>query len=138
MKSSAEMPAPIDESEWPLVIVRWEGSISDATLNAFVLQMDVWLRAGERFALLIDSRGARGLSPEQRTRLIGHMKRQAELTAEFLVQAIVLDNLMQRTLFWGINLVFPNPFPSKVFAEPSAARAWLLARLAASPVATDG
>jgi hypothetical protein len=37
----------------------------------------------------------------------------------------VLDNLIQRTLFYGINLIFPNPFPSKVFADPLEAEAWL-------------
>lgn len=123
------MTPPVDESEWPLVVVRWEGAVDDITIAAFLLKMDEWLQRGQRFALLIDSRGARGMSPEQRTRVIAHMKRQAALTERFLVQAIVLDSLMQRTLFWGINLVFKNPFPSKVFASPAEARAWLTSML---------
>jgi hypothetical protein len=72
------------------------------------------------------------MSPEQRTRVIGHMKQSAALTTDYLVQAIVLDSLMQRTLFYGINLIFPNPFPSKVFGDVEQARAWLLGELGRS------
>lgn len=120
---------PIDEGGWPLVVVRWEGEITDATLHAFLSQMDAWLARQERFGLLLDSRGAKGMSPEQRARVIGHMKQHAPRTAPYLVQAIVLDSLLQRTLFFGINLIFPNPFPSKVFAQPEPARQWLLSQL---------
>jgi hypothetical protein len=119
------MGEQIDETEWPLVTVRWSGAISDAVLNGFLVQMDGWLGRGGPFGLLLDARGAQGLSPEQRARVVSHMKKHAALTAKLLFQATVIDNLVQRTLFYGINLIFPNPFPSKVFAEPAAARAWL-------------
>ena len=75
--------------------------------------MDAWLGRGERFGLLIDSREARGLSPEQRSRSSTHMKRQAALTSQLLVQAIVLQSLLQRTLFYGINLIFRIRFPAR-------------------------
>lgn len=131
------MQPPVDETAWPLVTVQWRGAISDATLNSFLAQMDGWLSRGERFGLLIDSLGSQGLSPEQRARLIAHMKRQSALTAQFLVQAIVLDSLLQRTLFYGINLIFPNPFPSKVFGDVAAARAWLLDVLGVARIGTE-
>lgn len=123
------MQVPIDETRWPLVSVRWAGAISDQWMHEFLAKMNEWLARRERFALLLDSRGARGISPESRKLLIGHMKDNAELTARYLVQAIVLDNLMQRTLFYGINLIFPNPFPSKVFADVEEASAWLSSEL---------
>jgi hypothetical protein len=124
------MQPPVDDSQWPLVVVHWSGSINDATLDGFLAQMDRWLDRGERFGLLIDSRESQGLSPEQRGRLISHMKRQSALTSQFLLQAIVMGSLLQRTLFYGINLIFPNPFPSKVFGDVAPARAWLTAQLA--------
>ena len=61
--------------------------------------------------------------------VLEHMKQRAALTSRLLVQAIVLNSLIQRTLFYGINLMFPNPFPSKVFADPDDARRWLEATL---------
>jgi len=123
------MGEPIDDTQWPLVTVRWSGVMTDAALNGFLVQMDSWLDRGEPFGLLLDARGAQGLSPEQRARLLGHMKERATLTAKLLFQAMVIDNLIQRTLFYGINLIFPNPFPSKVFADPAAAHAWLASEL---------
>ena len=93
-------------------------------------RVDGWLGRGQRFGLLIDARGGGGFSPEQRREVIAHMKRNSERTARLLIQATVIDNLVQRTLFYGMNLLFPNPFPSKVFAELEPARAWLLERLA--------
>ena len=123
------MVVPIDEGTWPLVTVRWHGPISDAALREFLTKFDGWLARRERFALLLDSRGAKGMSPEGRKLVIGHMKDHAALTAQYLIQAIVLDNLMQRTLFYGINLIFPNPFPSKIFADVGEARAWALRKL---------
>lgn len=120
------MALKIDESEWPLVVVRWEGELGDAEVEGIFTHMDHWLVREQRFGLLIDSRGGGGLSPEQRGRVIEYMKREAPRTELWLVQAMVIDNLVQRTLFYGINLIFPNKFLSKVFADPASARAWLL------------
>ena len=115
----------IDETQWPIVTVRWSGAPSDQEVQRILRQMDQWLARRERFGLLLDSRGASGLSPEQRNEVVGYMKQHASLTAPFLVQAIVIDNLIQRTLFYGINLIFPNQFESKVFSDPASARRWL-------------
>jgi hypothetical protein len=123
------MLAPIDEAEWPLVKVRWDGVVTDGMIDSFLAKMNDWLRREERFGLLLDSRGAKGMSPEQRKRVISHMKKNADRTSAHLAQAVVLDNLIQRTLFYGINLIVPNPFPSKVFAELQPAEAWLRAEL---------
>ena len=121
----------IDETQWPIVVVQWQGPMAQTDLRMFLTRMDTWLERGERFALLIDSRAAQGMSPEQRVQVLEHMKQRAPLTSRFLVQAIVLNSLLQRTLFYSINLLFPNPFPSKVFGDPDAARVWLEATLKA-------
>jgi hypothetical protein len=119
-----------DESQWPLVLTSWRGTPSDDEFNAMLARVDGWLARRETFALLVDARGVGGFSPEQRRRVIAHMKANVELTQRYLIQAAVIDGLMQRTLFYGVNLLFPNRFPSRVFAEPEAARAWLLQMLA--------
>ncbi len=119
----------IDESNWPIVASRWAGTVSDGELRVALNRLSTFLERGERFGLLIDSRGGGGLSPEQRAAIIAHMKENAALTRKYLVQAAVVDNLLQRTLFYGVNLLFPNPFPSKIFSEPEAARAWLAEEL---------
>lgn len=122
----------IEDSDWPLVRVRWRGTVTDGELTRSLDLLDEMLARGERFALLLDSRGAGGFSPEQRAQVIAHMKAHAELTSRLLIQATVIDNLLQRTLFYAVNLVFPNPFESKTFADPDAAEHWLHQRLAES------
>jgi hypothetical protein len=124
------MDLDVDETAWPIVTVRWVGIPSDSTLTTFLGCMDHWLARGQRFGLLLDTRSAAGLSPEQRVRVLGHMKSQASLTARYYVQAVVIGGAVQRTLFYGVNVIFRNPFPSKVFSEPEAARAWLSSELA--------
>jgi len=122
----------IDETEWPIVVVKWEGPLAQVDLRTFLTRLDTWLERGERFGVLIDSRAAQGMSPEQRVQVVQHMKERAPLTSRLLVQAIVLESLIQRSLFYGINLLFPNPFPSRVFSSPEQARRWLEATLSAS------
>ncbi len=123
----------VDESNWPLVVARWQGTVSDGELHVALNRISTFLARRERFGMLLDSRGGGGLSPEQRAAIIGHMKANAALTRKYLVQAAVVDNLLQRTLFYAVNLIFPNPFPSKTFSEPEAARRWLLEQLALPP-----
>lgn len=123
----------VDESNWPIVAARWQGTVSDGELRVALNRISTFLERGQRFGMLIDSRGGGGLSPEQRTAIIEHMRANASLTKRYLVQAAVVDNLLQRTLFYAVNLIFPNPFPSKTFSEPEAARRWLLEQLALPP-----
>lgn len=119
----------IDESAWPIVTMQWQGIPTDTDMTQFLARIDGWLDRGERFGLLVDPLGSGVLTPEQRVRTIGHMRANATRTSRLLVQAIVIQSRIQRTLFYGINLIFPNPFPSKVFAEASAARLWLLSEI---------
>jgi hypothetical protein len=122
-----------DESSWPIVRARWIGTVTDGEVSNALTRIDGWVGRGQRFGLLIDGRGGGGMSPEQRNRVIVHMKARAESTAKYLVQAVIFDNLVQRTLYYGMNLLFPSPFPSKAFADPVAAEAWLKSVLAAPP-----
>jgi hypothetical protein len=124
------MDFQLDETQWPLVQARWT-SLEGGTLTAFLKRMDSWLARKERFGLLLDSRGAGPMPPEQRKLVLDHMRANAALTAKYFVQAVVIDNLVQRTLFHAIRLVFPSPFPNRIFSDPDAARSWLNEQLQA-------
>jgi hypothetical protein len=118
-----------DERQWPLVKWRWIGMATDQELADGLARIDGYLLRGERFGLLIDGREGGGLSPEQRNRVMTHMKLRADLCAKYLVQAVTIASLVQRTLYYGINLIMPLPFPSKVFADEGPAEAWLREKL---------
>jgi hypothetical protein len=119
-----------DDQNWPAVTARWSGTVTDRDLDGALARIDEYLERGQRFGLLIDSRGGGGFSPEQRHRLLAHMKLRSQLTARLLVQAVVIDNLIQRTLYYGVRMLFPTPFPSRAFGELEAAQTWLESEIA--------
>jgi hypothetical protein len=120
-----------DDSSWPLVVLRWRDRPTDASVIAGLARLDAWLARGERFGIIVDSRGSTALTPEQRGMMLAHMKRNAELNQKYLVQAFVATDVVARTLYWGVQLLHPAPFPSKVFGDFEAARAWVLDTLGA-------
>lgn len=122
------MDFQIDETQWPLVTLRWT-SIEGGSLTTFLARMDVWLARKQRFGLLLDTRGAGALRPEQRKLVLDHMRANAALTREYFVQAVVADNLVQRTLYHAVRLLFPSPFPTRLFSDPEPARRWLSEQL---------
>jgi hypothetical protein len=119
----------VEESTFPIISARWRGPLTDTALRAMLVRLDDWLSRGVRFGLLIDSRGSPAMTPEQRRVVVAHMKRNKEKTAAFLVQAVVNDNVVSRTLYWAVQLLAPAPFPSRVFDDPEEARQWLLKML---------
>jgi len=121
-----------DDRSWPIVKTRWSGTVADRDVDAALSRIDDYLTRDQRFGLLIDSRGGGGFSPEQRNRVLSHMKSRSHLTSRLLVQAVVIDNLIQRTLYYGVRLLLPSPFPSKVFAHPGSAEAWLMQEVGTS------
>ncbi len=120
------MSFTIDESGWPVVTLRWVGATTDEHMHEALEMIDRYLERGQRFGMLLDSRGSAGLSPEQRNLLLQHMKSRADVTSKLLVQAVVIDNVIHRTLYYGIRLLFPSPFPNRAFSDPGIARAWLV------------
>lgn len=120
----------LDDSAWPIVKVRWSGALTDGELTGFLAALDGWLARAQRFGLLLDGRGGRGLSSDQRRAVVAHMKASAPLTSKYLVQATVHDNAVMRTLDNTIGWMLPRPFVSKTFSDPQLALAWLGEQLA--------
>jgi hypothetical protein len=119
----------IDDSQWPLLWVKWRGKATDADIDRFYEIFDTYLARGQTIGLLLDSRGAEGLSSDQRKQTIAHMRRIAPQTEKQLIQAIVFDNPIQRALYFAVTWAYSMPFPSKSFGDVEDARAWLQAQL---------
>jgi hypothetical protein len=119
----------VDESQWPLVVVRWRGRATDADFDAFFVVLDRWLAQDTTFGLLLDSRGAQGVSSEQRHRIVTEIKTRSALLERNLIQAVVFDNPIQRALYFAVAWAFPMPFPSKSFSDLDSARVWLQLQL---------
>lgn len=115
----------IDDRGWPYIDVRWQGAATDDQIAGFLAGMDRWLAMGTRFGVLVDSRGAQGMSSAQRKLVTAHMKKNETANRRLLGHAIVMDNAIQRALYAAINWVQPMAFASKSFSELEPARAWL-------------
>lgn len=119
----------VDDKEWPLVVIRWDDELTDASLHAALRRMDEFLARKEVFGALVDLRYGEGFAPEHRVILVAHMKANAALTAKYLIQAVVVESRFQRTLYHAVSLISPTPFPTRLFSEPAPAREWLLQML---------
>ena len=119
----------VDDTEWPLVVIRWEDELTEAGLHAALRRMDEFLARKEVFGVLVDLRHGESFAPEHRVILVAHMKANAALTAKYLIQAVVVESLFQRTLYYAVSLISRSPFPSRIFSEPAPAREWLLEML---------
>jgi hypothetical protein len=119
----------VDDSQFPLVVVRWRGRATDADLDGFWVVFDGWLRQDTTIALLLDSRGAQGVSSDQRHRIVTEIKNRSALLERNLIQAVVFDNPIQRALYFAVAWAFPMPFPSKSFGDVDSARVWLQLQL---------
>jgi hypothetical protein len=119
------VPLVFDDSQFPRVEVSWTGTVTDDELGHFIDKMDACFARAETFSLLIDTRGARVPTAEQRRRLLVHMRATAKAAEANLIQAVVIESAFIRTFYFGITWAIPMPFPSKVFAEAESAREWL-------------
>jgi hypothetical protein len=118
-----------DASRWPLVEVSWTETVSDADVVSFTQKMDEWFARGSDFGLLVDARGAPGLSGSQRRTLLAHMKATQSAADRYLVVAFVSDSALQRAFYFSLTWAFPMPFPSRAFPEVEPAVQWLKAHL---------
>lgn len=123
------MPVHIDDASWPLVQVRWTGTVTDDEVLLFQRAMDRWFARGAPFGLMIDSRGAASLTGEQRQSVLAHIKATAREAELFLVNAFVVDSAVQRAFYFGLAWAFAFPFPSKTFVDPESAQQWLRAQI---------
>jgi hypothetical protein len=77
------MPITLDESQWPLPVVRFERACSNAELEQYLTARSAWLRRGELHIPLLDTRTASQLPPpHQRQRYIDWIQRHRPLLVE--------------------------------------------------------
>jgi hypothetical protein len=76
------MPITLDESQWPLPVVRFEHACSNAELEQYLTARSAWLRRGELHIPLLDTRISQLPPPHQRQRYIDWIQRHRPLLVE--------------------------------------------------------
>ena len=76
------MPITLDESQWPLPVVRFEHCCYNAELEQYLTARTAWLRRGELHIPLLDTRNGRLPPPHQRQRYIDWLAHHRPLLVE--------------------------------------------------------
>lgn len=129
----APLPAyEVDTSRWPLVTMRATTAVAEMdALNRTYVLMDEVLARRERFATVLDLRGAVS-SAERRKKFSDWVTRNDHHIRRFgVAMAVVAGSTMERGFVTAALWLFTSPVPMRVFANVTDAERWLDELLAA-------
>ncbi|WP_146209580.1 STAS/SEC14 domain-containing protein [Vitiosangium sp. GDMCC 1.1324] len=126
-------PASIqfDDSLWPLLIIRFEGTTTIRQYEEYLARRTSYLERGERHVVILDLSRTSGLGPpEQRHLQVDWMKRHdAALRELVLGAAFVTDSAAVRLLISLVLHLKPLASPHVAVASVPEAVAWVADRL---------
>jgi hypothetical protein len=121
----------LDDSLWPLLIVRFVGVPTPPQMEAFLTRMTAILERGEPYVSLFDASGMTGVgSTELRHLYVAWMKRHAVRQRELNrgTASVVTSPLIRLTLNVVLHLT-PQRSPYLITARLDEAAAWVADRL---------
>lgn len=120
-----------DESEWPIFrVIMPKSGMNERELEAHLRSIERLFLRSERFALLIDARGAKPLDAKQRQALAGLLRRCFERYPQLLVGlGFVLSSALERGILTAISWAAGRTYPKRTFRTPDEAALWLRAAL---------
>lgn len=133
LESERTSSIKIDEGRWPIVRVTWPDITTDETLDHYMTWCIGRLGAGVRFAVVVDGRGALGMTRAQHARTAEVMSRHRDTLGRQLVVALVVGNALARSSLRAINALAPPPYPQRVFATVEEAARWAESELQRAP-----
>lgn len=127
------MPLPyitIDESRFPLVMVKYRGAVTDAEFDSYLSTITAFIERGRRFGAVLDTRHASAASATQRRRQAMWLREhQAELPALCLGCAFVVTSPIMRGALTAIFWIQPLAFPYVICAGLHDAVSWVEERV---------
>lgn len=121
------MSVEIDDQRFPLVLVRYTRSHSDASWQAYLETMSRFVSRGVPYVTLTDARAVPAPSARQRRMASDVIAREEARTKRFVVaNAVVVDSALLRGALTAVHWVAPPPVPLDSFATPQLAYAWLM------------
>jgi hypothetical protein len=123
----------LDDSLWPLLLVRFVGVPTTPQVEAYLAQMTSYLERGEHYVTLLDSSGMTGMGPaEQRHLQAAWMKKHdAKLRVRSQGTAFVITSPLVRLAVSVVFHIKPTHSPYRIAATLPEAAAWAANRLAA-------
>ncbi|HZH78016.1 MAG TPA: hypothetical protein VEY88_18455 [Archangium sp.] len=119
-----------DDSLWPLLVVKFVGAPTNQQQEAYLSQLRDYLRHGERYVSILDTRLLRMMSSEQRVRQAEFIKENEGLLRQVTLgmAAIVTSPLIRLAASVFLHL---KPMPTPYYCAPTlpAAADWTADRL---------
>jgi hypothetical protein len=113
-----------------LCVTMPRGGMSKQEFDAHLAYVEGLLLKGERFALLVDARGAQPLQALQRQALAGLLQRSFERDPLLLAGlGFVLGSAVERGILTAIFWAAGPSYPRQTFRTPEEAAEWLLGAL---------
>lgn len=124
------MGISVDRTRWPLVAIRFVGTVDDATFKRYLSEYDVLLEQNKRYGILLDALDADAPTAKQRSLQATWMKeREARLRERCVGGAFAIGSPIIRGALTAILWLQPLPFPHAVFGTTSEAERWVRTRL---------
>lgn len=132
--SAARVSAPgytIDESDYPLVVLRFSGeTMSSSEWAQMFSRLEGLIAREESFGLLVDARRGLGASAAQRKVAGDFIRRNQEgLRRHCRGLVTVSSSAIVRGIITAVQWIAPPPFPERVEGDIVAARRWLEGQL---------
>lgn len=116
------MKPTIDDRQWPILRLTYDGSYTDNELAEFLEEMQVHVNRQETFGILVDARMATRPSAVQRKMITDNSKSP---NAHLVALATVTDNALIRGALRAVEWVTHPTYKTRVFASLDDAVAWL-------------
>ena len=131
------MPLYVDQSELPLLQLKYVGAYTDEELYQFLREVDGVLGHPGKKLGLVDLVGADpGTARQRRLHAEWISERKGLLARSFAAAAIVTDNALIRGTVTAVFWIAPLPLPTHVAASVARAQEWLapyMAQLRGTP-----
>lgn len=123
----------VDSSTFPVVMVTFDGALSDEGFAEYLAELRHVLDRGSRYGVVFDATNAAVPSTSQRRMQADYIRSERERLKRMCVgAAFVIPNALVRGSLTAILWLQPLPYEHTVVASVSAAREWVQGRLAAT------
>ncbi|MGZ3460856.1 MAG: hypothetical protein ACXU86_20405 [Archangium sp.] len=124
-----ESSVTLDESHWPLQVVRFVGALTAPQLDFYLAETVARLRRREKYLSIVDLTRGSLSTPEQRQRQVAWMHEHEDLVREGLLGvAFVITSPLVRLAVMTVTYLRPMPVPYLFTAQELEAAAWASAR----------
>lgn len=116
-----------DEQSWPVVVIRFPGTYSDAEFSAYLTDLGDAL-GREPLAMVLDTRAAQSPTATQRQLLMRWVKGHWHALNRLCGLAFVVDSSVARHALTAVSWVVAKPCPIELVANMSEAFDWAASR----------